>query len=261
MTEFLRKYLLSSVAFAPETGDGTPNEPEVDPDDDELSLDPANEPEPDEETDPELEPEDPEIEHLAAEPAKGDRGIAALRAERRRLAEDNARITRELDDLRRNPPRAQAPVETVQQRADRLAMLSPEDRIRTEVNEALQANEYKQNLLHQQLLDQSDRSAFAAMAASNPLAKKLESEVERRHADLKSQGRSVERSILFTYLVGERVLAQQGKPNKAAAANRARNQARPSGSRGDVRPADRRGGPLDQMSAAEMEKRFGDIPI
>jgi len=257
---------LPSMVLAPEDGSGTgdPVEPQIDLEDDETSDDPTQE---DDTEGAESEDEQgaDESEGAAAiapqpPPSRGDRGIGELRKRARETAEANARLTRELDDLRRQVqrPAYQAPVETPQQRVDRLSLMSPEDRVLTIAREEHQAFAQQQAFVNSQLLDNSDRTAFVAKAASNPLAKRLAGEVERRLADMRSRGeRLPTREVIFTYLVGERALAQYGKTNTKAAANRQRQAARPANSQGDIRPSRTR----QPTTAEDFESRFGDVPI
>ena len=248
------------MADDPTPTEGEDERIEVDLEDDETSHDPEGEPETAEGDEPEN-----EAEPLAAgdaeppaPPSRAERRIRALDERYKQVAEENARITRQLDELRRNPPQPQQPAETAIDRANRLALLSPEDRLREEMREALDANERKNQNLTAQLLDQSDQASFSAQAAVNPLAKKLASEVERRLADLRARGQNLPRNVVFTYLIGERVLAQQGKKSPKAAANRQRQQARPANTRGDVQPNRRNRG---SNTVADMEAQFGDVPI
>lgn len=229
--------------------------------DDETITDPTDEPEAAEtDEEPADDDADADAEPLAAEPrapSRGDRRIQSLTERNRALAEENARTTRLLDELRRSSAAPPTPVETPSQRAERLALLSPEERIRTEVDERLAQHERNQQALNTQLLDASDRAQFQAKVAANPLAKKLEPDVERRLGDLRARGQNLPREVVFTYLVGERALAQMGKGKPAAQANRARQQARPANTRGDVRPE--RGRRTGDVS--DLERRFGDVQI
>jgi hypothetical protein len=253
---------LPSMTLAPEDGSGTgdPVEPQLDLEDDETSDDPTQE---DDTEGVESEDEQGADESSETAPpppqSRGDRSIGELRKRARETAETNARLTRELDDLRRQVSRpAYQPQETPQQRADRLSLLSPEDRVLTIAREEHQAFAQQQAFVNAQLLDNSDRAAFEARAARNPLAQRLAGEVERRLADMRARGeRLPSREVIFTYLVGERTLANQGKANTKAAANRQRQTARPANSQGDIRPARTR----QPTTAEDFESRFGDVPI
>jgi len=256
--------MFDKYALAPDDGGGAgdPVDDQLDLEDDETSGDPVEEDDT-EGTEPEDEKgaDDGAADESAAAPppSRGDRSIGELRKRARETAEANARLTRELDDLRRQVSRpAYQPQETPQQRADRLALLSPEDRVLTIAREEHQAFAQQQAFVNAQLLDNSDRAAFEARAAANPLARRLSGEVERRLADMRARGeRLPSREVIFTYLVGERTLAAQNKGNIKASANRQRQAARPANSQSDIRPARTR----QPVTAEDFESRFGDVPI
>lgn len=269
MADILRKYLLSSVAFAANdgTGAGTPDDTiEVDLEDDEGSGDPEGEGDTEgtegEDEGGADEDAQPEPGQAAGErqPSRGDRRIQSLVAREKQLAADNARITRELDELRRSQhaPTYQPPAETPQQRAERLSLLSPEDRIRTEVDERLQQHERNQQQLLGRLQDSSDQTAFQALCARNPLAAKMSEQVERELAGVRSRGMDLPRQSIFTYLVGQKALEQMGKGNRAARRNQQRQQGRPVNARGDVRPERQRAA---TGTAEDFERKFGDVSI
>lgn len=274
MNPLFKKYLLSSVAFAPP--DDPPGEADETPEDERIEVDETDDEtphDPEGETEDEAEGADDGDEQDGADDAdpgaaggerpatRGDRQVATLRAERRRLADENARITRELDDMRRGrqQPVVQQAVETPQQRADRFALMSGEDRIREEMREALDRNERNTQQLMGQMLDQSDQASFTASAASNPLARKLGPEVERRLADLRSRGQNLPRNVVLTYLIGEKVLAQRAKEKPGASQRRRQQDTRPARGGSDVgQSRQERRAP---GSADDYEKRFGDVPI
>lgn len=272
--DFLKKYLLSTaMRFSPpDEGGGTPEDeriPEPDLDDDETVTDPVGETdEGDDEGDDGGDEQDEAAAAGGAEPparqSRGDRQFAELRRQARERAEENARLTREMAELRGQLTATRQPqqvAETPQQRAERLALMSPEERADVIVSERLAAHEARQAQLTNQLLDQSDRATFEASAAANPLLKKLAPEVERKRQELyQRDGQLVPRATIATFLIGERVLAQQGKGKPAAQQRRRSQETRPSNGRGDVAPnrSQRRssGDPV-----ADMEARFGDIQI
>ena len=196
-------------------------------------------------------------------PRRGDRSVGALRADRRRLAEENATLTRQLDELRRNPPQnQQQPIqETPAQRAERFALMSPAEQAQAVVDEALGRHAAQTNAVMRQLSDNSDKMSFEAVAAVNPLARKLQPDVERRLADLRSRNQDLPRQVVLTYLLGERLLAQQGKGKKPAAQQR-REAERVRVPRGgsDVQ-ADRGGRRGGNNSIEAMERAIGDRNI
>jgi hypothetical protein len=267
----MKKFLLSSTAlFAPPDESGTPDtderipEPEVD--DDETATDPVDETEGDDDADDEGDDDRPDEggDEPPERQSRGSRQFAELRKTARKRAEENAKLTRDLAEMRgrldqisRQPT---APVETAAQRAERLALMSPEERAMEMVNESLQRHERQQAQLTNQLLDQSDRTAFEAQAASQPLLRKLAGEVERtRQTIMQRDGTIVSRMDVATYLIGQRVLQQQGKGKPAAQARRRQQQARPTQARGDVSNPRRERRNADPVAA--FEDKFGDTPI
>jgi hypothetical protein len=266
----LKKYLLSSVAFAPDgpaggNGDTADDERiDVNLEDDEQVTDPvedevdgADADDPDNADDADVHADDGEREP-AAPRTRGDRQFAELRERNRLLAEQNATVTRQLDEMRRNPPQPQH-VEDPRVEAERVALMSPEERIQYTVDKSLRQHQQKSDQLMHQLMDQSDRSSFEAKAAANPVAKKLAGEVERRLADLRSRGQNLPRDVVFTYLVGERALAQMGKGKTGARERQQRQQARPSNARGDAATGQRVR--RDNNDLAAMERRLENQPI
>jgi hypothetical protein len=274
MNEWLKKSLLSTaVRYAPpdmpaEGDDERIPEPTLD--DDETVTDPIDEPEGDDQDDDEGDDETDDEPGDGGDPAperqsRGDRTVGALRKLARERADENAKLTRELAEMRgridqisRQPA---APIETATQRAERMALMSPEERAMEMVNESLQRHERNQQQITNTLLDQSDRSSFEARAAASPLLKKLTPEVERvRQTIMQRDGNAISRMDVATYIIGQKVLLQQGKGKPAAAVRRRQQQARPASGRGDVAsPRRERGRGGDPVSA--FEDKFGDLPI
>lgn len=129
------------------------------------------------------------------------------------------------------------------------------------VNEALARNEQNQRQLTNQLLDQSDRTAFEARASEVPLLRKLSSEVERtRQTIMQRDGTIISRMDVATYLIGQKVLQQSGKGKPAAQARRRQQQGRPANGRSDV-PSQRRERGRTGDLVSDFENKFGDSPI
>lgn len=269
--DLFKKYLLSSVAaFAPPDVPGATPGPdgderiEVDLDDDEIVIDPIGEPEPEldaDADDPDADDDPDGVPPPERQPSRGDRQIGALRERARLVAEDNARLTRELEAARRAPAAPVAAVETPTQRSERMALMSPEERMEERLNDALQRNHQQTQHLTSQLMDQSDRAAFEARATVNPLFKKLGADVERELATLRSRGENLPRETIATYLIGQRVVAQQGKTKPGAQQRRRAQEARPADGRGDVAGGRRERRAAGAGSVADIEARFGDTPI
>ena len=139
--------------------------------------------------------------------------------------------------------------------------MSPEERIQEMVSEQLSRHERNQQQLTSQLLDQSDRSGFDARCATNPLFKKLAPKVEAELSSLRAKGQNLSREAIATYLIGQRVIEQQGSGRAPARQRRQQQNSRPVNSRGDGNRdrGQRRAGATDIVSDAES--RFGDVPI
>lgn len=271
----LKRYLLSSVAFAPTEPSGADAGDEGDPQDNlDVGGDDTQEgdaPQPGADDGEQLadsgdpdgdggegdEPEDGADDQPDGQPARrGNRAIAALRADRRRQQAEIADANRRIAELQSQV--ARPPQETPQQRADRLALLAPEDRVREEIREEMRVHDARQQAVNRQLMDNSDRAAFNSMAASNPVAHRLAPEVERRLGALRAQGQDLPRHVVLTYLLGERALAQAGKAKPGAQDRQRRQQAPPVDGRGDRAPARQRQG---GDTVSDIERNFGDVPI
>lgn len=264
--DILRKYLLSSVAFAAEDGAGADPDvdpSEIDPEDDEDTQDPEGETDDAESEDDEDADDDAgDGADTAGRPPRGDRQYGELRSTNRELAKQNAELTRRMAELEGRVGGAQQPQyqqaqETPAQREQRLQLLTPDERMRVELAERDQYYEGRHRQLLATVQDSGDRASFSALAGSNKYAKQYANEVERRHNDFKAKGVFVERHVILKNLLGEKVIEQAGKPRKQAAASRQRQAAAPVRSGSDVRAARR----PSAGSAADLEDRYGDVPI
>jgi len=142
-------------------------------------------------------------------------------------------------------PAPQQPQETPAQRAERLAMMEPEDRIRYEVNEQVGGLRREFATLSFQMQDSGDRTAFESLCARNPVAAKLHDQVEDRLAEMRAAGTTAPRETVLKYVIGDRALANAAragtKARKTAAGNIQRQTARPGSGRGDAADTGRRG--------------------
>ena len=278
----IRNYLLSSTAlFAPQDDRGaaggedeTIPVPKLDGDDPDATDPDATDPpdadnpddadseaddEPDEPDDPDANPDEP-----PARQPRGERQFGELRKTARETARQNAELTRQMAELRGEltAMRQQTqPVESAQQRADRLALLSPEERMQEMVNESLAVHSRNTQQLQAQLLDQGDKASFDAQCVANPLLKKLSGQIEREIMGMRSNGRPVPpRTVIAAYLIGQKVLEQQGERNPARQQRRAAQRTRPlnPGSNAGAQRQRRGGAPA---TAEDYESQFGDVSI
>ena len=107
----------------------------------------------------------------------------------------------------------QAPQETPEQEAAKLALMEPEQRQEYRFNKAQQAMERRLAAIQYQTADAMDKGAFAAQAASNPVLKRLAPAVEKKMAELRAQGMQniPDRSVLAKFLLGEQILERAPK--------------------------------------------------
>jgi hypothetical protein len=177
--------------------------------------------------------------------SRGENRHRVLANELREARQREADLNRRLDTLIQGQARPQPQGETSEARAQRLALLTSEERITAELNEAKQgfAREMFQTRL--QLADSSDRSAYQAKATVDPLYKKWEPKVEAELQELRKQNQNVDREKLLYYLIGKSAVEgrQAAKPGQRAEAQRRVNsqRTRPANSGSDV-SANRRGG-------------------
>ena len=187
--------------------------------------------------------------------AAGSRGSNRLQ----RLANDNRVLRDRINDFERRLTQPTAPA-VPQEESDeafnaRVVLLPPDERM-----EARQARSDRrtQGFLRQmqfQTQEATDKAGFDAKAAVDPRYQRWSGEVERKRNELIQQGQIVPREVVLKFLIGERVLANQGSKEVRRAKNqgaaRVRSQVtRPTDSRGDV-AGTRRGG----LSEAEKRKQ------
>lgn len=245
-------------------GKGDPEDLELDP-----PLPDENEPEDlqdqalvEDEADEESEPDeidaskqqldgDRQPEEPRQQPGRRDRRIEALTtslAEERRQREE---LNRRLDAVLNGNQARQSQGESPEQRAQRLALLTPEERIREELNEAKTG--FAQQLVRMEFTsrDGADRAAFQAKATVDPYYKDWEPKVEAKLQELRSQNMNAPREEVLKWLLGDAVLAKRNGPT----AKRDRQQAqrrvqaqrtRPANSGSDVAPQRNRGNSLER---------------
>jgi hypothetical protein len=255
-------------ALESEMADNTPQDDELDLTDDELVLDPSGEPEelepePEEPELEEPEPEEPESEESPTprQPAsRAGRTVAALRADRRRQNEELAALRREMAELRQT--RQQAPVQQEDPRVEqeRLALMSPEERMEYRLARSLQAHQQQTSAMVFNMQTAQDKAAWDARTAGDKLRSKLAADVEREYQACIARGQYLPRENIYIYLVGQRFIANRGKGDGTAARRVERERVRPSSGRGDV-TSDRRTARGATGSTSDFERRHGDMQI
>lgn len=183
-------------------------------------------------------------------PHRRDRRIETLTtqlAEEKRNRED---LNRRLDAVLTNqhrPPQGETP----EARAQRLALLTPEDRMTTEMHETRQAFHRDMAVMQFQTQDANDKSAFQAKATVDPLYKKWDSRVEAELAELRRQNMTAPRERIMYYLIGKNAVEGRGAvkfgQRREAQRRVERQTTRPTNSGSDVSaPRRERGNSLER---------------
>lgn len=198
---FLLSFLRIQVAGDPE--------PDPVPDDE-----PTPSPEPEAQPELDLESPDPEPEPKADPKAE----LEAARREARESKERAERFEREAAELRiRSAPRP-----TDDQTAREDAILNdpnarPEDKWKVGADRTLRQNNSVAQATLFQAQDTNDRTAFASLCMSSPIAKRYETRVEDELRKARAAGLNPRREDIFTYQLGKDM--REGKFKKAKAAS------------------------------------------
>jgi hypothetical protein len=191
------------------------------------------------------------------EPAVNPDLMARLEAAERR-AEAAERTAREAAERHQQ---RQEPVETPEQEAARLALMTPVEQQRyfsSKIDKALANHDQRVQRGVLQAANSADKASFEAFVADKPQMKKIAVEVERKHAELLSQGSTPSRMDVMKYMLGEQALkaAQTPAARREDAARRERvqrQQTRPGTANSDVR-GQRRG-------ERTLEDRLANVQI
>lgn len=166
-----------------------------------------------------------------------------------RLANENAELKRRLTDLERRPTGQQQQVqqeETDQQFNARVQLLPPDERMEARLERSQRQNQRYIAQVQMQAQDFADKAGYDAKAATDARFKRYEADVEAKRLELLNQGQIVPREVLLKFIIGEKILANQGSKDvqrqRAQSSQRVQRQrVQPSGARSDVQGT-RRGG-------------------
>ncbi len=177
------------------------------------------------------------------QPSRGERRQQVLSNELREARQREADLNRRLDALIANQRQPAQQGESPDARAQRLALLTPEERIREELQVAQQGFAREQQALRFAVIDGNDRAAFEAKAMVDPVYASMRDKVEVELRNLRNQGQTVEREKLMDYLAGKEMREKREAARKrgdfdkqrAQGARRVQSQqARASNSGSDV---------------------------
>ena len=180
-----------------------------------------------------------EVEVEAARPSRGEQRFQRLANESKEAKAEAAELRRELQEFKAQQ-RQTAQQESPEQVAQRLALMTPEERLEYKLDQAERRNQQTMQSMQFQMQDSGDKSAFVALCASDPVAARSKDRVEAKLTELRSQGQNVNREALLTFLVGQDVRTRGGaaknKQQKDGQRRTERQSVRPGNSRGDSQP-------------------------
>lgn len=145
---------------------------------------------------------------------------AAVEAAERRAAEAEARASAYQDVYHQSMTQSQQ-IDAENAERERIMAMSPEERL----NYAAQQTEQRLQSIaadaERRIHDANDRAAYAALKADNPMAARLEKDVEKFVTEKRAAGQNIDRDVALTWLAGEQALAAAksgaGKKQRAQA--------------------------------------------
>jgi len=209
-------------------------------------------------------------EGLGDEPPQRSRATRAVQEAKRREREAAARaqaLEAEVSQLRaeraaREAAAARPREETPEEEAQKLALLTVEERVDYKLAKANERHAREIGLANFRAADMADKATYEAKATSDPRRKRLASEVEQLLMAERRAGRDFTRETVYYFLLGQKVdqgSAARDKAAKAGAQRIQRQTARADSGRSD-RAAPRRGD-SDPNSIAALEKRLAGVHI
>lgn len=180
--------------------------------------------------------------------SRGERRHQVLANEVRERDRQIAELKGRLDALVA-APRQQQQGETPEARAQRRALLTAEERITEDLQEARIQHQREMQALAFTITDGNDKAAYSAKATVDPFYKKWESQVEAELTTLRNQGMTAPREKIMYYLIGKAAVeGRQGSQVQRREGERrvARQQTRPSNSGSDVTAQRRQNSSLER---------------
>lgn len=181
------------------------------------------------------EDEDDEEEEERRKPTRRETRIRQLAKERKEARAEAEAAKEQLRLLQQSQTPQQRQPSAAEEAAYR-ASLTPEDLIRYDVGKVLGAQRQQNELLQFNMQDMVDKQGYDAQASANPVMKKFAGQVEVKLKALRMQGMNVPRLAILQNIIGERVLAGNGKKTVSrtkAKENVKRNKVKASSNRSD----------------------------
>jgi len=147
--------------------------------------------------------QDEEVDTAPRRPSRAEGRIARLAREAREAKEEAAETRRQLQQMQQDMQRRQAAAQEREPTDDEMSLWTPQQVMDHKLGKATRQTNAQLAQLQFQMVNTGDKAAFVALQSADPLAKRYAAEVERRHAELVSQGQFVEREKLLRYVIGD----------------------------------------------------------
>lgn len=181
----------------------------------------------------------------------------------RQEAEHRARVEREYAEYRAQAEaqrnQGDEPENVFEQR---MSLLPVDQQIRERLSRSDRRHQRELILTRMQAADSADKANYQAKSASNPRYRKYEARVEELLAFERRNGRDFPRETILRFVLGEAVIANEGKTAKARTAGQDRirqQQVRPPTAGSDQAAQRRRASGGD--SVADLERRLEGVFI
>lgn len=183
--------------------------------------------------------------------------VEALSA-RAKAAEDNVKATQDLL-VKVLATQGKDPQEEARKERERVAAMSPEERLLYAAESAERRVHYATQQAEFKIKDANDRADFTIMCAKNPVAAKLQGEVEKRLAEERAKGMNYDRKNILIYLAGEKALAAAEKGGNRKQKREAAENTRKSSTTATKAAGDKKAnGKLDPNSREARLERLRD---
>ncbi len=225
-----------------------PGDQQAEPEGDEPEE--AAEDQAEQEGEPQVAAQDAVVEEVP-KPSRRDTRIASLTERVRERDAELQDVRRIVEDLRRDRQQPKPAQESPEMRAQRRALMTPQEQMQEDLREAREGFTTQINQMQWQNADMTDRTAFQARCSVDPLYAKYAPKVEGKLAELRTGGGNAEREVLLKYLIGEAALerrsSKEGKREVVAAQQRVkRATTRPTNSGSDEAATRRQGESLER---------------
>ena len=192
-------------------------------------------------------------------PSRENERVRSLREQVKERDQRLAETNRRLDEIIRGQVQPQQRGETPEQRAQRHALMSPAEIMDERLREAEQRFEARINATTFMNAEMSDRTAFQAKAAVDPIYAKWGPKVEALLAERAAKGQPpVEREVAIRWLLGDTMLKQRGSKEgkrevRDAQRRVASQRTRPANSGSDTQ--------AQRRSRDSVERRLENVQI